>query len=257
MKLRELLSDIQRISQRIGTTEPMICGGTVRDKVMGKLSNVSDLDLTTGDKTVHYLAKELAILLGKHYSFDQKNMPDGHVSIHLGNLKIDFSSNFITPDIDQILSKQGISQPTNLQREMFSRDFTCNALLMKLDLTTVIDPTGRGIPDIHAKTIRTCLDPAITMTSNKNRVVRAIYLAAKLDFNLDPSLSEWIKSNPRSIKEFSSDHSLKEKLNKAVAYNPDKTAKLLTELGLWQHIPITEELQPLFNQEAGHGAQPV
>jgi tRNA nucleotidyltransferase/poly(A) polymerase len=254
MKLRELLSDIDRISKRLGTAEPMICGGTVREKVMGKLSNIADLDLTTGDNTVHYLAKELAVLLGRHYSFDQKNMPDGHVSINLGNLKIDFSSNFIVPDIDNILKPQGISAPTPIQREMYSRDFTCNALLMKLDLKTVIDPTSKGIDDIHSKVIRTCLDPSITMTTNKNRVVRAIYLAAKLDFNLDTSLTAWIKSNPESIREYSSPHSLKEKLNKAVAYNPDKTVKLLTELDLWQHIPITEALQPYYNQEvAGAG----
>ena len=248
MRLKDLLQSINNIANNIHTSPPWICGGTPRDKVMGKLSNIADLDLTTGDNTVHYLAKELAVLLGRHYSFDQKNMPDGHISIHLGNLKIDFSSNFIAPDIDNLLKSQGISAPTPIQREMFSRDFTCNALLMKLDLKTVLDPTNKGISDIHAKTIRTCLDPAITMTTNKNRVVRAIYLAAKLDFNLDPALSKWIKANPQYIKTLSTEHSLKEKLNKAIEYNPTKTAQLLTELGLWQHIPITEALQPLYNQ---------
>jgi poly(A) polymerase len=245
MRLRELLDDIGKITQELGTAPCFVCGGVVREKVMGKLKEISDLDLTTGDDTVKYLAKEFAIRLGRHYSFDQRNMPDGHTSINLGNLKVDFSSNFTVPNIDELLKAKGIDEPNDLQREMFSRDFTCNALLMGLDLKTVQNPTNQGIKDIHAKLIRTCLDPQITMTSNKNRVVRAVYMAAKLDFDLDPTLAEWIKSNPTAIK-LSSDHSLREKLNKAMDYNPKKTVQLLTELGLWQHIPITDKLQPYF-----------
>jgi len=247
MKLHELLRDIGGIANRLGTGTPFICGGTVRDKVMNKLENISDLDITTGDSSVQYLSKELAVLLGRHYSFDQNIMPDGHVSFQLGNIKIDFSSNFTVPNIDQYLSAMKVDL-TDINREMFSRDFTCNALLMKLDLKTILDPTKQGIQDIRNKILRTCLDPSITMTTNKNRVVRAIYMAAKLNFNLDPTLSAWIKENPSSIK-LSSAHSLSEKLNKAADHNPNKTASLLTELGLWGYIPITEKLQPLYLQQ--------
>lgn len=249
MKLRELLADLRKITTDLGISPAWICGGTPRDKVMGRLDHISDLDITTGDQSVQFLAKEFAILLGKRYSFDQKHMPDGHTSITLGNIKVDFSSNFNVPNITELLVKQGISAPTDIQREMFSRDFTCNALLMGLDLKTVQDPTGKGIKDIHSRLIRTCLSPEITLTSNKNRVVRAIYLAAKLNFDLEPSTAKWIKSNPQSIR-LSSDHTLREKLNKAMGYNPEKTAALLTDLGLWQHIPITDKLQPYFNQQA-------
>ncbi len=251
MKLHELLRDIGGITKRLGTAEAMICGGVAREKVMGNIGDISDIDITTGDDTVKFVAKELAILLGRHYSFDQNTMPDGHISIQLGNIKIDFSSNFMVPNIDQQLNKLGVPL-TDINREMFSRDFTCNALLMKLDLKTILDPTQNGIKDIHAKIIRTCLDPAITLTTNKNRVVRAIYMAAKLDFNLDPNLAKWIKANPLSIK-LSSNHTLKEKLNKAVEYNPTKTASLLTELGLWDLVPITEQLSPLYQQRTSNG----
>lgn len=247
MKLRELLADISRITKEAGISTAMICGGVPRDRVMGRFNNIADLDLTTGDKTVQYLAKELAILLGKSYSFDQKTMPDGHISLMLGNLKIDFSSNFITPDIDKLLQERGIDNPSDLDREMFSRDFTCNALLLDMSLKNLSDPTKQGIPDIQAKIIRTCLAPEITLTVNKNRVVRAIYLAAKLGFDLDPKLADWIKSNPTSIK-LASQHTLIEKLNKAVEYDGDKTASLLTELGLWEQVPITEALQPYYSQ---------
>jgi tRNA nucleotidyltransferase/poly(A) polymerase len=249
MRLRELLDDLGKITTSLNLSPAMICGGTAREKVMRRLNNIDDLDITTGDQSVQFLAKEFAILLGKHYSFDQKHMPDGHTSITLGNIKVDFSSNFNVPNITELLVKQGITNPTDMQREMFSRDFTCNALLLGLDLKTITDPTGKGISDIHAKVIRTCLDPSITMTTNKNRVVRAIYLAAKLDFDLDQTLSDWIRANPTSMK-LSSPHTITEKLNKAMDYDPDKTAMLLTTLNLWEQIPITDKLQPYYSHQA-------
>src|SRR5271169_2814356 len=106
MKLRELLDDLGQITANLNLSTAWICGGTVREKVMGRLHDISDLDITTGDQSVQYLAKEFAIMLGKHYSFDQKHMPDGHTSITLGNIKVDFSSNFNVPDIDAILTKR-------------------------------------------------------------------------------------------------------------------------------------------------------
>ena len=93
--------------------------------------------------------------------------------------------------------------------------------------------------------IRTCLSPEITLTSNKNRVVRAIYLAAKLGFEIDPVIVEWVKKHPESIK-ISSPKVLAEKLNKAILANPKITTYYLDQMGLWKHIPITKNLYPYY-----------
>lgn len=226
-------------------SQPFICGGTPRDKYLKKLDNVDDLDITTGDKTVHALAKDVAKVLGAKYQIDTHVAADGHTSIHLGDLKIDFSSNFITPGIDKILEAKGINNPSDMQKELYSRDFTCNALLMSFDLKTIIDPIKRGLKDIQDKKIVCCLDPGITFTTNKNRVVRAIYLAAKLGFDVDKSIIDWVKQHPEIIR-FGTERSLTEKLNKAMDYDPDKTLKLLSEMNVWNHIPISERLYPYY-----------
>lgn len=221
----------------------MICGGTPRDKYLKRLDNVSDLDITTGDDSIGGLARETALVLGKKYNIGSKVGKDGHVSIFMGDLKIDFSSNFNAPNIFGILNKMGIKAPTDIEKEMYSRDFTCNSLLMSFDLKSILDPTKRGIQDIQAKRISTCLDPATTLTANKNRVVRAIYLAAKLDFEVDEKIINWVKNNPDSIR-FASESSLTEKLSKALKYNEAKTLDLLDKMGLWNYIPISEQLYP-------------
>lgn len=247
MKLKNLLQLINQIVEKNDLSKVQIVGGIPRDKVLGILDRINDLDLTSGDKSIEFLSKNLAVVLGKTYSIHYKTMTDGHSSIFAGDLKIDFSSNFNVPNIDNILNEMGISSPTDMQKEIFSRDFTCNTLLMDLDLKTITDPTGRGLQDIKEKKIRTCLKPEITLSSNKNRVVRAIYLAAKLGFDIDEEVIKWIKENPDSIR-IASASTLTEKLNEAFDYDAEKSARLITEMGLWDHIPITEKIYPYWTK---------
>lgn len=245
MKLRELLQDMKRVQQQIGTSVPYICGGTPRDKYMGKLENIADIDITTGDKTVDYLSQEFYLDLRKKYNVTRKTMEDGHSSIFLGKLKIDFSSNFIVPNVDRYLKSIGVNPITDMHREMFSRDFTCNTLLLTTDLRRLLDPTGRGFRDIKEKIIRTCLPPSVTLTSNRNRVVRAIYLASKLDFDVDPQIIEFVRKNPQTVK-ISTEKAMTEKLNDAFAKDADKAAHLISKMNLWNYIPITEKVYPYY-----------
>ena len=156
MKLRELLQQMLATKKRVGSSDPMLCGGTPRDRYLKHLENISDLDITTGDKTVDLLSEEFAEDLSMKYNITRRIMDDGHSSIYIGSFKMDFSSNFNAPNIMQLLNKIGINNPTEMQKEMFSRDFTCNALLLSLDLKKLVDPTHRGFKDINDKVIRTC-----------------------------------------------------------------------------------------------------
>jgi tRNA nucleotidyltransferase/poly(A) polymerase len=251
MKLRELLQQLVQVQRAIGASTPYICGGTPRDKFMGRLDNIADIDVCTGDKSVDYLSQEFAILLRKKYNgVTRKTMEDGHSTIFIGNLKVDFSSNFMVPGIDQYLKQMGITDPSNMQREMFSRDFTCNTLLLTVDLKKLLDPTKRGFADIREKKIKTCLSPEVTLTTNRNRVVRAIYLACKLGFEIDPAIIEFVKKYPDTIK-ISTEKVMNEKISSAFEKNGDKASKLVSEMGLWNKIPITEKVYPYYIKHRG------
>lgn len=253
MKLRELLSQMQEVQEKIGSSEPYICGGTPRDRYLKHLENISDIDITTGDKTVAYLAQEFATQLRKKYNAEIKTMPDGHSTIFIGNLKLDFSSNFNVPGIDATLHKIGVQHPTEMQKEMFSRDFTCNALLLSLDLKNVIDPTHLGFKDIDKKLIKTCLAPEITLTTNRNRVIRAIYLATKLDFNIDDSIIKYVSAHPETA-DISTEKVMSEKTNQAFKYDADKASFYITKMNLWNYIPITEIVYPYYIKNVQKGA---
>lgn len=241
MKLSQLLSLIEKIADDKGISAPYIVGGVPRDKVMGKLFELSDIDLTTGDEGIKYLAKELAIKLGANANYQV--MPDGHARITIGTLKLDFSSNFRAPNIETILKGMGIKNPSEIQQELYSRDFTCNTLLMSLNLKEIQDPTGLAVGDIKKRILKTCLKPEITLGIDNRRVVRIIYLSAKLQFEVDPEIIAWVKDNPESIANVRPQYLIK-KLTKALKYDKEKTVSLLDQMGLWPHIPPLKELLP-------------
>lgn len=255
MKLRDILILMYDIHKDKGISLPYICGGTPRDKITGLIKNeISDLDITTGDKTIHNLATEFGLELKKKYTIESKQMDDGHTSIFIGDFKIDFSSNFITPNIDKFLYEKGIKKPNNMQKEMFSRDFTCNALLMTLDLKKIKDPTRLGLDDIENKVLKTCLDPEITLRYNTNRIIRAIYLSAKLDFDVDPQIIKWISEN-RNLVRLSSDNYLTKNIDKAMDKNPERAVYLINKTNLWDVIPITDKLKPYLQKRTIKSAQ--
>lgn len=220
-----------------------IVGGSPRDKVMNKPNNIEDIDLTSGDDKIHYIAKEASIKL-KDLNGSYKVLEDGHAQIIIGGFKLDFSSNFNIPNVKSILAKAGLKGATDMQAELYSRDFTCNTLLMTLDLKQILDPTGLALKDIKSKILRTCLPAAITLGYDNKRVVRILYMAAKLNFMVDDEIIEWVKAHPESISNCSPNYLVK-KLAKSIEYNKDITVDLLDKMNLWKSIPPMKELQSL------------
>lgn len=240
MILSEILKIIDVISANIGAT-CRIVGGAPRDKMLNRSDNIEDIDLTTGDDKIHFVAKEASIKL-KSPNMNYKVLDDGHAQITIGGFKLDFSSNFNIPNVRPMLVKSGLKNPTNMQAELYSRDFTCNALLMTLDLKKIEDPLGLSLQDIKAKKLRTCLPAAITLGYDNKRVVRILYMAAKLDFTVDTEIIDWVKAHPDSIKNCTQQYLIK-KLAKSIKYNKEKTVSLLDQMNLWKSIPPIKELE--------------
>jgi tRNA nucleotidyltransferase/poly(A) polymerase len=244
--LVEIVNILSESAKKIGTIA-YICGGTPRDKVMNRLSNVSDLDITTGDKSIQFLAKEAS---SKFPGAKFNQLDDGHSQLFLEGIKIDFSSNYNLPNLLPILQKSGLKSPTPMQMELYSRDFTCNALLMTLDLKKVLDPIGLGLDDIKKKRLRTCMPAHMTLGYDNKRVVRVLYLAAKLGFSLDVEIVDWVRRHPETLVKPDSGYVTK-KLKEAFEYNAEITEKLIGDLGLWPYIPPTGDLIPYVTKNVG------
>jgi tRNA nucleotidyltransferase/poly(A) polymerase len=240
MSIKGILSRVAQLASSKGISEPYIVGGLPRDKLLKQIGNIDDIDITTGDESVHELAK----LVARAYpqaSF--KQLPDGHSQVNLGNIKLDFSSNYNSPEAARLLARAGITAPTSLQREMFSRDFTCNALMVNMSLNKMLDPTTMGVDDIRKKILRTPLPPRVTLGDDNKRVVRVVYLAAKLGFNVEPDIIRWVLKHPEAIST-SSEKYVRDKLTQATRFDPKRTVKLMSQMRLWDHVQIPKALMP-------------
>jgi tRNA nucleotidyltransferase/poly(A) polymerase len=241
MKIKELIKLIDLVHRKYGTSKPYICGGLPRDKYLGKLISLADVDLTTGDSTIEELSLQSYKVLSKKFSIKRDVKMDGHSSIYFKNTKIDFSSNYIDPGAEFYLKKIN-KESTPMLLESYSRDFGCNAMLLDLNLKDIEDPTGRGKEDCDNKIIKTLLPPQLTFkanpkTKNNNRIIRSIYLASKLQFTIDGDIVEYVAKNPQLIT-LCDPKSLAKKLNSAYDFDKDRTIHYLDKMNLWNFIPI-------------------
>ena len=75
------------------------------------------------------------------------------------------------------------------EEDAFRRDFTVNALFYDIATFSVIDWVG-GLEDLEARVIRTIGDPEVRFREDPVRMLRAVALAARLDFTIDRDTAE-------------------------------------------------------------------
>jgi tRNA nucleotidyltransferase/poly(A) polymerase len=244
--IREILKALEDLAERKGLSRPYVVGGVPRDKYIGRPDIINDIDVTTGDASVHQLAREFA----NFYPIEHfKILGDGHAQIGVQGFKVDFSSNYRAPGIEEQLHRVGVADPTDMIMELLSRDFTCNTLLLTPDLQMIKDPTGLGITDIKRRLVRTCLSPDQTLRNDTKRVVRILYMAAKLHFNVDPEIIEWVRANPETIAQVKPKY-LSDKLQESLNLDRTRTIQLLDAMALWPHVPMTPDLAEYAAQSA-------
>jgi poly(A) polymerase len=78
------------------------------------------------------------------------------------------------------------------EEDAFRRDFTINALFYDIDSFSVIDYVG-GLDDLRARIVRSIGDPEIRFHEDPVRMMRAVALAARLDFTIDQPILDAIR----------------------------------------------------------------
>src|ERR1700757_2759877 len=73
------------------------------------------------------------------------------------------------------------------EEDAFRRDFTINALFYDIATFSIIDYVD-GLDDLRAGIVRSIGDPHVRLREDPVRMIRAIALAARLDFRIEDSL---------------------------------------------------------------------
>jgi poly(A) polymerase len=125
------------------------------------------------------------------------------------------------------------------EEDAFRRDFTINALFYDIATFSVIDYVG-GLEDLHAGVVRAIGDPEVRFREDPVRMMRAIALAARLDFRIDPQSLEAIQIHRQEIARSSPPRLLEEYYKILRAGAAERTFRDLARLGLL--APISVEL---------------
>ncbi len=212
--------------------ETYLVGGFVRDKLLDRPTKDADVVcLGDGIELAHAVANRFrpapAVNFFKNFGTAQIRVDDFEIEF-VGARRESYQSN----------SRKPYVTPGSLQDDQNRRDFTINAMAVSLneaDYGQLIDPFN-GIADLHARIIRTPLEPARTFSDDPLRMMRAIRFATQLRFNIDETTFNGIIEMAHRI-EIISQERITDELNKIIASpKPSIGFELLYKSGLLQLI---------------------
>src|SRR5260221_3838814 len=125
------------------------------------------------------------------------------------------------------------------EEDAFRRAFTINALFYDIATFSVIDYVG-GLDDLRAGVVRSIGDPDVRLREDPVRMLRAIALAARLDFTIEATLVHAIRTHPHEIAKASLPRLLQEYYKILRAGSSEKAFRALADVGLLE--PISKEL---------------
>ena len=121
------------------------------------------------------------------------------------------------------------------EEDAFRRDFTLNALFYDIATFSIIDYTG-GLADLRAGVIRCIGDPDVRFEEDPVRMLRAIVLAARLDFVVDPPVVDAIRRHAGLIAKASPARLLEEFYKILRSGASERAFHQLAEVGLLEHL---------------------
>ena len=165
-----------------------LVGGSVRDAMLGEVAAKGDLDLTTnaGPDEIERIVSgwaDAVWTVGKKFGTIGSRKGDTHFEITTHRAEA------YGPDS----RKPEVVFGDSIELDLSRRDFTINAIAIKLPEIELIDPFG-GTDDLAAKRLRTPLDPAISFGDDPLRMLRAARFIARFELASDPALTAAVRA---------------------------------------------------------------
>ncbi len=125
-----------------------------------------------------------------------------------------------------------------LEQDALRRDFTVNALFLRLNDFKLLDLTGKGLRDIEDRIIRVTDEKAADVIFEQDplRILRAVRQSFQLNFSIEEKTYQSMKNNSPRIKIVSGER-IRDELNKMLLQNnPSKAIKMLDDIDMLKEI---------------------
>ena len=230
-----------------------LVGGSVRDLLLGR--HPKDFDI--GTDAHPYQVKRLfrnCWIIGRrfrlaHVRFGQKNIEVAtfrrQVSAQELAMAEEAEANAIPVEAeaadgghDRLLHRDNTFGTP--EQDAFRRDFTINALFYDIGTFSIIDYTG-GLQDLRDRLVRCIGDPAERFQEDPVRMLRAVAMAARLDFRIDSPIDEAIATHRGDIARSAPARLIEEFYKLLRSGAAEQAFQLMAERRLLE--PIAPELQ--------------
>ncbi|MGO4534875.1 CCA tRNA nucleotidyltransferase [Leifsonia sp. 2MCAF36] len=204
--------------------ELALVGGPVRDALLGR--PVHDLDFTTDARPDDILSVVAPIAdavwdVGRQY---------GTIGARLGDDTVEITT-YRSDSYDGTTRKPEVEFGDSLEGDLLRRDFTVNALALRLPEVRLVDPSG-GVEDLIAGVLRTPSTPQISFGDDPLRMMRAARFTAQLGFTVDEETRDAMADMADRIEIISAER-VRDELSKLLqADEPRPGLELLVASGL-------------------------
>ncbi|WP_432523456.1 CCA tRNA nucleotidyltransferase [Kineococcus sp. SYSU DK006] len=222
-----LLVDLGRVFERAGF-ELSLVGGPVRDAFLGRRS--ADLDFTTDarpDDTVRLLRAwgDAHWEVGRDF---------GTIGARKGDVVVEVTT-YRSESYDPASRKPEVSYGDDLVGDLSRRDFTVNAMALRLPSLDFADPHD-GLTDLAAGLLRTPGTAERSFSDDPLRMMRAARFAAQLRVRVAPEVVAAMAAMADRIAIVSAERVRTELEKLLVAADPVAGLRLLVETGLAEHV---------------------
>ena len=224
--LRKIAPVADELGRRFAAAgrELALVGGSVRDVFLGRRS--ADLDLTT-DAPPDQVLKITEGWADKLWTI---GIEFGTVGARKGRWSLEITT-YRSEEYDPHSRKPAVQYGTSLTEDLARRDFTVNAMAIRLPGHELADPFG-GLSDLRDRVLRTPGRPEDSFGDDPLRMMRAARFAAQLGFSVAPEVQAAMPAMAGRIGIVSAER-IRDELTKLIlAPDPLPGIKLLTDTGV-------------------------
>lgn len=220
-----------------------LVGGPVRDALLGR--ELKDLDFTTSARPDEIEA----ILQPIAEAIWDVGRTFGTIAARVAGETVEITT-YRADAYDQTSRKPAVAFGDSLAEDLVRRDFTINALALRLPELKLED-VGTGVDDLLAGRIRTPHSPEISFGDDPLRMLRAARFSAQLGFEVDPETQRAMHDMADRLDIVSAER-VRDELNKLLATDdPRPGIRLLVDSGLAERF--LPELSALRDTQDEHG----
>lgn len=210
--------------------EVALVGGPVRDALLGRMGSTPDLDFTT-DATPEAVT---GILAGWAETTWDVGIRFGTVGGLIGGRQVEVTT-YRAESYDPASRKPDVSYGTDLGEDLVRRDFTINAMALRLPEFALVDRFD-GVGDLGRGVIRTPGRPEDSFGDDPLRMLRAARFAAQLRFDVSPEVIAAMADQADRLAIVSAERIREELVRLVLGQEPRRGLALLVDTGLAEHV---------------------